>query len=52
MKRNLLESFRGLYLDENNVSLHKNYYNTLVQWVKNNRRDFGKNPTGRKFSGF
>lgn len=44
MKKNLFESFRGLYLDENNMSSYKNYYNALVQWVKDNSRDFGRKP--------
>lgn len=44
MKRNLFESFRKLYLDANNLSSYKNYYNALVQWVKDNSKGFGRKP--------
>lgn len=42
MKTNLLDSFRKIYLDINNLSSYRNYYNALRLWVKKNSKYFDK----------
>ena len=40
MKMRLLNSFREIYADENNLSSYKNYYCALRTWVKKNANYF------------
>lgn len=41
MKKTVLNSFKNIYLEMDNLSSYKNYYNALRLWVKKNEKYFG-----------